>query len=86
MLVLAFIGKVPEPLVKPGVAAAVIIIIFVISAIYVFGPAVKDLSMQETTAGKATYNFFDVITQPAVLGTILMLGLGAVIAYVLSKK
>lgn len=92
LLILAFTGGKLEDIVKsPALAKVVIIVLIVIflaAGIKVFGPAIKPyLPGQPETGGAETLlEAKHLILHPAVLGTLLLLAIAAIVSYVLTKK
>lgn len=92
MLILAFVGGKVENVAASPVAAkiavVVLLIIFLVSAIQVFGPVIEPYmpgSTQER-ASEDLSNLADVLFHPTVIGAILLLAVAAVVSHVLTKK
>ena len=82
LMILAFVGGkidnvIKNPFVTYGTIAA-ILLIFIISAIRVFGPMLEPL-LEEGEAG-----FF--LTQPTFLGAVFLIIVGVVVSWVLTKS
>ena len=90
LLILSFVkGDLGEIMKSPALATATIIIliaIFVISGIYVFGPYLSLLTpMNNTGLSQTSVQVKSVIFHPAVLGAIILFIIAAIVAYVLNK-
>ena len=86
LLVLAFVHGNLEDMMKPGVAwtfVAILLIIFIIAGINVFGPAMQNYFAEATGPAIEAKNIFQ---NPSVLGALLLFAVAAVTAWVLGKK
>lgn len=92
LMTLAFVGGKIENVVKTPIvgkaAIIVLLIIFLVSAIQVFGPAMSPYLPSGNEAGASTDLLYikHILYSPSVIGAVLLLAVAAVVSWVLTKK